>query len=61
LLLQLLLLFFLGHVVANGATGGGTQDGVMAGDVSGHGADSRAFEAALRGGGLRSDDKCEAY
>jgi hypothetical protein len=60
LLLQLLLLFFLRHVVADGATGRGAQDRMMASDVSGHGADSRAFEAALRGGGLRADDQCEA-
>ena len=60
LLLQLLLLLFLRHVVADGATGCGTEDGVMAGDMSRHGTDSRAFEAALRGRGLRSDDQCEA-
>jgi hypothetical protein len=47
LLLELFLLFLLRHVMAYGAAGRGTQYGMVAGNVSGYGADCRALEATL--------------
>ena len=52
LLLELLLLFLFRHVVADRAAGGGTQDGMMAGDVASHGTDSGALETTFGHGAL---------
>jgi len=52
LLLELLRLFFLGHVMAYGAACRGSQYGMVTGDVSGHGTDCSALETALGQGSL---------
>jgi hypothetical protein len=52
LLLELLLLFLLRHVVADGAAGRSAQHSMMAGHVSGYGADGGTLETALGLGAL---------
>ena len=46
--LLLFLFFLLGHVVADGAAGGGAYDGMVAGDVPGYAANDGALDATLR-------------
>lgn len=46
LLRSLLLFFFLAHVMADGATGGGADHTVATGHVTGDTANDRAFQAA---------------
>ena len=57
LLLELLLLFFLCHVMAYRAAGGSTQDGMMAGHVPRNGADRGALEAAFGVSALSADQE----
>ena len=57
LLLELLLLFFLCHVMAYRAAGGGTQDGMMAGHVTRNGADCGALETAFSVGAFSADQE----
>jgi hypothetical protein len=55
--LLLLLLFFLGHVMAHCAAGGSAQDRMMAGHVSRYGTDRGALEAAFGDGALIGDQE----
>jgi hypothetical protein len=60
LLLELFLLFLLRHVMADGAAGRGAQNRVVTCNVSGHGADRGALEAAFGHGTLSAGEQHEA-
>jgi hypothetical protein len=60
LLLKLLLLLLLGHVMADHAARRSPRDAMMAGDVPCDTANDSTLDAALRRGGFRSDEECNA-